>query len=81
MLRIGRSPKPLGAFLGRLDKDSGDDLAFMQSHPVTAERMRMLAAQDRPATGPPLLTSAEWRSLKAICGSGRAADKENQRRL
>ncbi len=81
MLRLGRSPKPLGAFLGRLDKDSGDDFAFMLSHPVTAERMPMLAAQDRPATGPPLLTSAEWRSLKAICGSGRAADKENQRRL
>ncbi len=68
MLELGRSPKTLGAFLQRLDAGGGDDFAFLASHPVTAERVRALEATDRPATAPPLLTAAEWRALKAICG-------------
>jgi hypothetical protein len=32
--------------------------------------MRKLAREDRPPSGPPLLTPAEWASLKAICKTG-----------
>jgi Zn-dependent protease with chaperone function len=67
MLELGRSPKPLGAFLARLAGDEGDGLAFLSSHPVTGERVRALDAKDRAASGPPLLGEGEWRALKAIC--------------
>jgi Zn-dependent protease with chaperone function len=68
MLRLGRSPKPLGAFLGRIDTTSSKALAFISSHPVTEERMLALAAADRPVSGAPLLTADEWSALKGICG-------------
>jgi hypothetical protein len=28
-----------------------------------------MSEEDRPPSGPPLLTAEEWKSLKAICGS------------
>jgi Zn-dependent protease with chaperone function len=67
MLALGRSPKPLGIFLNRIDSGSGSSLAFISSHPVTAERLKTMEDQDRPETGEPLLTPGEWLSLKAIC--------------
>jgi hypothetical protein len=67
MLKLGRSPKPLGIFLSRIDSGAGSSLAFISSHPVTAERLRAMEAQDRPETGEPLLSPGEWFSLKAIC--------------
>jgi hypothetical protein len=30
-----------------------------------------MTKEDRPASGPPLLTDKEWQSLKLICGSGK----------
>ena len=72
MLEVGRSPKPLGEFLSRID-ESGDALAFIASHPVTVERTRALEARHREASGAPLLSDAEWQTLKGICGE-RAAD-------
>jgi Zn-dependent protease with chaperone function len=68
MLEIGRSPKPLGVFLARLTGENDGALAFLSSHPVTAERMRALDEKNRPASGPALLGETEWRALKAICG-------------
>jgi Zn-dependent protease with chaperone function len=73
MLELGRSPKPLGVFLSRLDSEGSDALAFIASHPVTAERTRTLEARDREASGEPLLTDAEWRALKGICGDVNAS--------
>jgi predicted Zn-dependent protease len=71
MLGLGRSPKPLGVFLNRIDSGGDSALAFISSHPVTSTRVRALEARDRPATGAPLLETAEWQALKAICtGSG-----------
>ena len=55
MLALGRSPKPLGLFLNRIDSGGGQGLAFISSHPVTAERLQALEAADRPDTGEPLL--------------------------
>ena len=68
MLALGRSPKPLGIFLNRIDSGGGGSaLAFISSHPVTAERLKAMEALDRPEAGGPLLTPGEWFSLKAIC--------------
>jgi Zn-dependent protease with chaperone function len=67
MLSLGRSPKPLGIFLNRIDSGGSSSLAFISSHPVTAERLKAMEDQDRPETGEPLLTQGEWFSLKGIC--------------
>jgi predicted Zn-dependent protease len=67
MLKLGRSPKVLGTFLAKLDKSGDSKLAFLLSHPLTSERLRALEAEDRPASGPPLLSDEEWRALKGIC--------------
>jgi Zn-dependent protease with chaperone function len=67
MLALGRSPKPLGIFLKRIDRGGWSALAFISSHPVTAERLAAMERQDRTETGDPLLTPSEWRSLKSIC--------------
>jgi predicted Zn-dependent protease len=68
MFRVGRSSKPLGEFLVRIDAGGDGGLAFLSSHPVTAERVKSLEDQDRPPAGAPLLDDGEWRALKAICG-------------
>lgn len=67
MLSLGRSPKPLGTFLNRIDSGGGSSLAFISSHPVTAERLKAMEDEDQPVTGEPLLSPGEWFSLKAIC--------------
>jgi predicted Zn-dependent protease len=68
MLDVGRSSKPLGEFLKRIDTSGESNFAFLSSHPVTAERVKYLEDQDRPAEGAPLLDEGEWKALKAICG-------------
>lgn len=67
MHELGRSPKPLGELLTRI---TGTDRqrSLIASHPVSAERLERMTREDRPVTGPPLLTDAEWASLKKICG-------------
>ena len=68
MLALGRSPKPLGAFLLRVAGEQKDDsLPFLNSHPVTADRVRALDSRDAPVRGEPLLNDAEWQALKGIC--------------
>lgn len=67
MLALGRSPKPMGIFLSRIDKGGGSSLSFISSHPVTAERLKAMEELDRPETGEPLLSPGEWFALKAIC--------------
>ena len=69
MRSLGRPPSALGTMLGRLGHGGPEALAFLSSHPVTADRIEALEAAGTPAPdGAPLLTDAEWRSLKAICG-------------
>jgi predicted Zn-dependent protease len=67
MLALGRSPVPLGIFLDRLGGDGGEDMAFISTHPVTAERVEALRARDAPTSAPPLLEPRQWQALKAIC--------------
>ena len=70
MHRLGRSPKPMGELIFRVTGKQGDNsLSMLASHPLTEDRLARMTNEDRPPSGPPLLTAAEWASLKAICGS------------
>jgi Zn-dependent protease with chaperone function len=67
MHKLGRSPKPLGELLTRI---TGPDRQrnILSSHPVSAERLERMTREDRPVTGLPILSDAEWTALKKICG-------------
>jgi Zn-dependent protease with chaperone function len=71
MHKLGRSPKPMGELLFRVTGKQGDQtLSFISNHPLTEDRLKRMSDEDRPPTGPPLLTADEWASLKAICKIG-----------
>jgi Zn-dependent protease with chaperone function len=68
MHRLGRSPKALGELLNRITgKEVDKSLSILASHPLTEDRLKRMTEEDRPASGPPLLTAEEWSALKAIC--------------
>ena len=70
MHRLGRSPKPMGELMFRVTGKEGDrNLSILASHPLTEDRLARMSREDRPPSGPPLLTAGEWTSLKAICNS------------
>jgi Zn-dependent protease with chaperone function len=70
MHRLGRSPKPMGQLLFRITGKEAGSLSIVASHPLTQDRLARMTEADLPPSGPPLLTAAEWQSLKAICGVG-----------
>jgi Zn-dependent protease with chaperone function len=68
MHRLGRSPKPMGELMFRVTGKEGDrSLSILANHPLTEDRLARMSKEDQPPSGPPLLTAAEWASLKAIC--------------
>jgi len=70
MHKLGRPTKAMGELLFRVTGKQGDSsLSILASHPMTEDRLKRMSEVDRPASSPPLLTSAEWNSLKAICSS------------
>nr|GAJ31013.1 hypothetical 35.8 kDa protein in PRP16-SRP40 intergenic region [Bradyrhizobium sp. DOA9] len=73
MHALGRSPKPAAELLFRITgKEGGSGLTnILASHPLTEDRLARMTKEDRPASGPPLLTDKEWQALKGICGSGK----------
>lgn len=72
MHRLGRSPKPAAELMFRITgKEGGGLTSILASHPLTEDRLARMTNEDRPASGPPLLTDKEWQSLKLICGSGK----------
>jgi len=76
MHRLGRSPKPMGELLYRVTgKEGGRSLSILASHPLTEDRLQRMSGEDRPPSGPPLLTDQEWAALKAICGPEGKKDK------
>lgn len=71
MQRLGRSPKPMGELMLRVTgKEGGKSPSILASHPLTEDRLARMSREDRPPSGPPLLTAVEWTSLKSICSSG-----------
>src|SRR5882757_2676009 len=72
MHRLGRPTKPMGELLFRVTgKERDKDLSFLANHPLTEDRLARMSREDQPPSGPPLLTPAEWASLKAICNPGK----------
>ena len=73
MHKLGRSPKPAAELMFRVTgKEGGSTLTtILASHPLTEDRLARMTKEDRPVSGPPLLTDKEWQSLKLICGSGK----------
>jgi Zn-dependent protease with chaperone function len=73
MHALGRSPAPIGELLFRVTGAQGNNsIGILASHPLTEERRDLMRREDRAATGPELLTAAEWRALKNICRGQRA---------
>jgi Zn-dependent protease with chaperone function len=71
MHRLGRPTKPMGELMFRVTGKEGDKtLSILANHPLTEDRLKRFGDQDRPASGPPLLTASEWTALKGICKSG-----------
>lgn len=72
MHKLGRSPKPAAELMFRITgKEGGGLTSILASHPLTEDRLARMTKEDRPASGPPLLTDKEWQSLKLICGGGK----------
>lgn len=72
MHRLGRSPRPAAELMFRITgKEGGSGFTILASHPLTEDRLARMTKEDRPASGPPLLTDTEWQALKGICGRGK----------
>jgi Zn-dependent protease with chaperone function len=72
MHELGRSPKAMGELLFRVTgKEVDKPLSILANHPLTEDRLARMTSEDRPVTGPPLLSAEEWASLKAICNAGK----------
>jgi Zn-dependent protease with chaperone function len=70
MHTLGRPTKPMGELMFRVTgKQGSNGLSILASHPLTENRLKRMSEEERPASGPPLLTTVEWTSLKAICGT------------
>lgn len=70
MHALGRSPAPMGELLFRITgAQGGHTIGILMSHPLTEERRELMRREDRPATGPELLSPAEWHALKTVCRS------------
>jgi Zn-dependent protease with chaperone function len=70
MHRLGRPTKPMGELIFRVTGNQADTtLSILANHPLTEDRLKHLSDEDRPASGPPLLTDKEWTALKAVCKS------------
>jgi Zn-dependent protease with chaperone function len=74
MHKLGRPTRPMGELLVRVTGKEGKGLSIISSHPLSEDRLARMTREDRSASGPPLLTSEEWRSLKSICDSGAKTD-------
>ena len=68
MIKLGRPAKPMGELLQRITGEEEGTLTILSDHPLSKERLEKLAAADKGATSPALLSEAEWKALKAICG-------------
>ncbi|KQT46559.1 peptidase M48 [Methylobacterium sp. Leaf456] len=72
--RAGGDGRALAAILERItethDETPGGLTGFLRSHPYTAERAAAIRAMPGERTdGASLLSEADWRTLRAICGT------------
>jgi Zn-dependent protease with chaperone function len=68
MHKLGRPTRPMGELMFRVTGKEGDKRpSILASHPLSEDRLQRMRAEDRPPTGPDLLSAEEWSALKAIC--------------
>jgi Zn-dependent protease with chaperone function len=68
MHKLGRPTRPMGELMFRVTGKEGTKRpSILASHPLSEDRLERMRAEDRPPTGPDLLSADEWRALKAIC--------------
>jgi Zn-dependent protease with chaperone function len=67
MNKIGGNADALGKILGRVAGTHGMTPRILLDHPETQERVATIHSMAAPASGKPLLGSAEWAALKRIC--------------
>jgi Zn-dependent protease with chaperone function len=68
MHALGRPTGPMGELMFRVTGKEGDKRpSILASHPLSEDRLRRMRAEDRPPSGPALLTTEEWDALKGIC--------------
>lgn len=73
MHALGRSPAPMGDLLLRVTGAQGSrTIGILASHPLTEDRRALMRREDRPATGPEILSADEWHALKTICAAATA---------
>jgi len=71
-VRLGFDPGALANLLERVAGDSGmsQSLAFLSSHPLTAERrieLERIARESAAAPHAPVFSAAEWQAIKTMC--------------
>ena len=69
MQKVEADPKALAAILSRIASDKDEGVGLLRDHPETKERIAAINKVTVDDPPKPLLTGAEWRALKAICGS------------
>jgi Zn-dependent protease with chaperone function len=70
MHKLGRSPKPMAELLFRITGAQADkNISILSTHPLTEERLAVMEKEDRPATGPDILSANEWLALQRICAT------------
>jgi Zn-dependent protease with chaperone function len=68
MHALGRSPAPMGELLFRITGAEGSrTIGILASHPLTEDRRARMRREDRPITGPDILSAEEWHALKNVC--------------
>jgi predicted Zn-dependent protease len=68
MHALGRSPAPMGELLFRITgAEGGRALGILAGHPLTEDRRELMRREDRPNTGPDILSASEWQGLKNVC--------------
>jgi Zn-dependent protease with chaperone function len=72
MRKLGRSPKGLGDLLLRVTgTEAGKSITLLSSHPLSEDRLALMSKDAGAASGPEILSAAEWRALKGICAGKR----------
>jgi Zn-dependent protease with chaperone function len=68
MHALGRPTRPMGELMFRVTGKEGDKRpSILASHPLSEDRLRRMRTEDRPPSGPALLSPEEWDALKGIC--------------
>jgi predicted Zn-dependent protease len=69
MMKMGGDPRALAAILLRIAGTTHPGPKLLIDHPETRDRVTAIEAMAKPGPRRALLSEADWRALKSICGS------------